>query len=62
MDNDTTEHKFSFSDIKTESIRAAVALRNILELNSISKCRDDSTYILVLLPRVPGNEYLPLNT
>lgn len=43
--------------MKTESIRAAVALRHLLELNQISKYRDDSPYILAILPRVPGNEY-----
>lgn len=53
LDNDKTENKFSFSDLKTESIRAAIALRNVLDLKSHS--HHDSPYILVILPRVPGS-------
>lgn len=59
MDNDHSEQKFSYSDLKTESIRAAVALRNVLELDLNSKNRN-SSYILVILPRVPGTEHISI--
>ncbi|XP_037043011.1 acyl-coenzyme A synthetase ACSM3, mitochondrial-like [Bradysia coprophila] len=59
FDNDTSEHKFTFSELKRESVRAAVALGNILELSEQSKCHT-SPYILVILPRVPEWWFLHL--
>lgn len=54
IDNDKTERKFSFSDMKTESVRAAIALQNVLESVPRSHDHMKSPYILVILPRVPG--------
>lgn len=53
LDNDSSEQKFTFSELKSQSIRAAVALHNLLELTTQSHA---SPYILVILPRVPGNK------
>lgn len=61
FDNDTTEHKFSFSELQSESIRAAIALENILQLTAQSKSHS-SPYILVILPRVPEWWFLHLAT